>query len=150
MTTVKKHAMPTLVNVLTPFPYHIEKDAPANEAKQIMAEQDIRHLVVVDNGDICGLLTERDVLHHLNLYCANASDSELMVSDICIDRVVVADINDPLDRVLDAMVERHLGCVVVLKHGELAGIFTTTDACKQFALFLKEEFAKDSPPDIIA
>ncbi len=146
----KKHTMPNLAHVLTPFPHHIDKDAPASEAKKVMAELGIHHLIVLSNGEMYGLLTERDLLHHLNLYGARESDSELLVSDICLDRIVVADINDPLDRVLEGMVEQKLGSVVVLRNGDLAGIFTMTDACRQFADFLQEEYAAEDPPDIIA
>ncbi|MFL0798505.1 MAG: CBS domain-containing protein [Cellvibrionaceae bacterium] len=146
--------MPTLAHVLTPFPHHIEKDATAGEAKQLMADLGIHHVIVLSSGDMYGLLTERDLLHHLNLYGARESEAgtenELLVSDLCLDRIVVADINDPLDRVLEGMVAQKLGSVVVLKNGDLAGIFTMTDACKQFANFLQEEYAGEEPPDIIA
>ncbi len=54
--------------------------------------------------------------------------SELMARDPCIvdaDSTVVAAVN--------AMNERHIGCVLVQKHGKLAGIFTERDALRRVA-----------------
>ena len=37
------------------------------------------------------------------------------------------------DRVLLHMADEHIGCALVVKDGRLAGIFTTTDACRVFS-----------------
>jgi len=145
---MSKKSMPTLAHVLTPFPYHIDKQASVTEAQALMLEHDIRHLIVMSDGDIDGLLSERDIQKHTGL--GQSQHDELTVSDICVNRVVVADIHDPLDRILDAMAEQHLGSVVVLKNGELSGIFTNIDACRNFSLSLKEQYRPETPPDIIA
>jgi acetoin utilization protein AcuB len=52
---------------------------------------------------------------------------------------------DPLDRVLDAMTEKRLGSVLVLKEGELAGVFTASDACQLLAELLRDQF-HPAPP----
>jgi hypothetical protein len=48
------------------------------------------------------------------------------------------------------MAERRLGSVVVLRKGELAGIFTTVDACHYFAHFLQKVCTHNDIPDIVA
>jgi acetoin utilization protein AcuB len=141
--------MPTLATVLTPFPYHIDKRAPITAARDAMQKHDIHHLVVMTEGDIYGLLSIRDIDQHQQLF-NSPSDSVLTVEDICTHRTVVADIHDPLDKILDAMAEGHHESVIVLRDGELAGIFTTTDVCAHFSQALKTRFAKVDPPDIIA
>lgn len=145
---MSKKSMPTLAHVLTPFPHHIDKQAAIADAEAMMLEHDIRHLIVMNDGDIDGLLSERDIQKHTGLGQNNRDG--LTVSDICVNTVVVADIHDPLDKILDAMAEQHLGSVVVLKNGELSGIFTNIDACKSFSIYLKEQFQPDTPPDMIA
>ena len=141
--------MPTLASVLSPFPYHIDYMSSVIEAKSSMTTHDIRHLVVMKDGDIYGLLSDRDIQHHSALYGIE-KNTELLVNDICDDNAVVADIHDPIDKILEAMSEKQLGSVVVLRDGELAGIFTTTDACKHFAKHLREHYSNDSIPDITA
>lgn len=140
---------PTMAAVLTPFPYHIESCAALTEAAKLMKEHHLHHLVVMEKGDITGVLSERELQHHSAIYGIKPND-ELLVGDLCSQTIIAADINDPLDKVLEAMVEKHLGSVVVLREGELAGIFTTTDACVHFSRLLKETYHPDDIPDISA
>lgn len=140
--------IPSLASVLTPFPYHIESSAPVKEAEALMKEHNIRHLIVMEDGDIYGVLSDRELQHHGSLYGMD-KNSELSVNDICTNNIIVADLHDPLDKVLDVMAEKQLGCIVALREGELAGIFTTTDACKHYARYLREQLGHDNP-DIVA
>jgi acetoin utilization protein AcuB len=146
MTTTE---LPRLVSVITPFPFHVESSDSIDNARQLMTEHRIRHLIVMKDGDISGLLSERELQHHAAIY-GNSSDNNLTVEDICASNIVIADIHDPLDKVLDVMAEERLGCVVVLRDGELAGIFTTTDVCHYFALCLRSKWPNKDIPDIVA
>lgn len=135
--------------VLTPFPYHIESSAALSEAVTVMEQHQLHHLVVMENKDISGVLSERELQHHSAVYGIKPND-EILVGDICSQRIIAADINDPLDMVLEAMVEQRLSAVVILREGELAGIFTTTDACVYLSRYLRETYHPDEIPDIIA
>lgn len=141
--------LPTLAAVVTPFPYHIDYAATLGEARQLMDQHAIHHLVVMKAGDIYGVLSDRELQHHGSLY-GMAKNNTLVVGDVCSANVIVADIHDPLDRVLDIMADKHLGSIVVLREGSLAGIFTTTDVCRFFARFLQQTFRSDGTPDIVA
>lgn len=143
-----KAKIPTLKTLMSAFPLHIDCNLPLDEAEQLMREKAIHHLVVTRDDGSFSLVSERDLQHHQALY-GNQPSSELLVNDICVDAVICADINDPLDLVLEAMAERHLGSVVVLREGELAGIFTTTDACRHFAALLRDQAGTEGP-DLIA
>ena len=35
------------------------------------------------------------------------------------------------------MAQNHIGCALVVKNGRLAGIFTTTDACRHYSELLR-------------
>jgi CBS domain-containing protein len=48
----------------------------------------------------------------------------------------------PLDEVTSEMATRHVGSAVVLRHGKLAGIFSTVDACRLLAEFLRDRFSE--------
>lgn len=147
---MSKPGAPTIKTLMSPFPYHIHPQASLTEAQKLMQEKNIHHLVVILDNSAYGLLSERDLQHHQALYGNTTRNGELMVGDICAEQAVCADINDPLERVLEAMAERHLGSVVILREGELAGIFTTTDACKAFARHLREQYSSTDNPDLIA
>ena len=138
------HAIPQIVAVMTPFPYHVRTDTPLAQVEATMAEHGIRHLPVVDGDDVVGIISDRD-LKHLSTWGHHAGEeSELIAGDLCAHRPYLADVSDPLDRVLDAMEEKRLGAVIVLKQGELAGIFTATDACRLLAHKLRKD--QGQPP----
>jgi acetoin utilization protein AcuB len=136
---MKPDPMPKLLSYMTPFPYSVDANASVVVANELMQKYDIRHLPVQENGDIVGLLSERD-LEHAVRFGESLAASELLVRDVCSSDVVVADSHDPLDKVLEAMAERRLGSIVVCHFGELAGIFTATDACRYFAVLLQQQY----------
>jgi CBS domain-containing protein len=138
---------PTLLTVMTPFPHHVDSQMTVKDAKKFMAVKDVRHLVVMRDGEFESIVSDRDLQHAGSIY-GSENESEILIADICPSKVVIADIHDPLDVVLEAMAERHLGSVVAMKDGEPAGIFTTTDACHYFAELVRK-MGKDIP-DIVA
>jgi acetoin utilization protein AcuB len=135
--------IPAIKAVMTAFPYSIDIGAPVSEALAYMDEHDMRHLPVTRDDQLMGVLTQRDI----KLYLAQAdTDRELdsiSISEIHMDKPYVVDLDQRLDTVLLEMVERHVNSALVTRHGRLAGVFTTTDACRTFAEHLREQF---SPP----
>ncbi len=130
--------MPQMVSVMTPFPHYIDVNEPAYKAEEMMKEYQFRHLPVLDEDTIESIITERDIARATTLGHSLKEESSLLVSDICAPRVYVADVSDPLDKILDVMSDKHIGAVIVAKDGELAGIFTDSDACKLLAGFLRD------------
>ena len=70
----------------------------------------------------------------------STESASLKVRDACVIDAYVVDLSAPLDRVLAEMAERHIGSVLVVKRGKLAGIFTSSDACNHFGRFLAQFF----------
>lgn len=137
--------MPQMVSVMTPFPYHIDANAPLAAARALMDEHSIRHLPVFEDGDIVGIVSERDIERaHIPGHPLR-EETELVVGDLCTHRPYFVDVADPLHIVLDAMAEKRLGSVLVLKEGELAGLFTAVDACHLLSQILLEQFAPQPP-----
>lgn len=137
--------IPQMVVVMTPFPQHIDARATLTAAQHMMEEHRIRHLPVFENGDVVGVISERDLARATLLGHPLRDETELVVGDLCKHRPYFVDVSDPLDRVLDALAENNLGSALVLKDGELAGIFTTVDACRLLATTLREHFPHPSP-----
>jgi acetoin utilization protein AcuB len=135
--------MPHMVAVMRPFPYHVDIRTTLAEAADLMKEHGVRHLAVMDGDVLESIISERDIERthtpgHMH------EDGHLLVGDVCPQRAFIADISDPLDRILDVMAEKRLGAVLVTKDGELVGIFTSADAFHCYAQLLREHF--DSPP----
>lgn len=139
--------MPTLLSVMTPFPHQVDIDTPLIEARRRMQAEGIHHLAVTRNGVLESILSARDI--RWADQPGHGLDSDYRVGDVCPLRAYIADVHDPLDRILDAMVETHIGAVPVTREGELVGIFTLQDACRLLSAQLKAKHP-ESPPDTVA
>lgn len=125
--------IPLLKDVMTPSPVYIDIHACVSEADALMKQHAINHLAVMDEGVLESIISDRSIKRYTLPGHKPSDDEELLVSDICPSRAFVADINDPLNKILDIMVADHISAVIVLKDGELAGIFTERDACRLLA-----------------
>ena len=143
-----KKSIPVMAAVMTPFPWHIPHDAPLSQAQAMMDEHHVRHLPVMVDGYVDTVVSVRD-LKRARPFGQPLSDEEWRVADVAAMRAYIADVGDPLDRILDVMAETHIGSVIVTKDGELAGIFTENDACRLFAQELREA-AGEPPEDDVA
>ena len=129
--------IPLLEEVMTVDTLAIAASCSLVIAEQMMSNGDVRHLAVTDESGPIGIISEQDLLR-ISLPAHPIDDDGLLVSDLLRSHHYMADISDPLDRVLDIMVSDGIDAILVLNEGELAGIFTSTDACKLLAGILKE------------
>jgi CBS domain-containing protein len=134
--------IPRVKRVMTAFPYSIKPAAPLPEAIEFMRGHGIRHLPVLDNSDVVGMLSDRDIKLVLGPDFAYPDPEKLTAGDVMQEKCYVVDLNERLDHVLAYMAEHHIGCAIITRHGKLAGMFTTSDACKSFADFLREQFRR--------
>lgn len=121
-------AIPKLSKYMTTTPFAINSEATLLEAKNVMQEKRIRHLPVIKNGKVYGLISDRDVKSVLDF--AGANPKTLRVGDICNDEPYLTQPDAPIDQVATEMAERKIGSAVVVDNGHLVGIFTATDACQ--------------------
>ena len=128
---------PSLITVMTPFPYSVHPEAPVVDAVDLMNEHDVHHLPVVSDNTVVGLLTTLDIAL---AQARGGPDADLCVGDCCEPDVYVVDLHEPLDNVLLTMADRRTDCAVVTRHGNLAGVFTAVDACTAFGKYLSENF----------
>lgn len=102
------------------------------DARALMREHQIRHLVVVEeDGALAGIVSERDLSV---LECYRDVDPNV----VCVEEAMalapyrVAP-TAPLSEVADTMAEWRYGSAVVMDDGKVAGVFTTTDALRALA-----------------
>jgi acetoin utilization protein AcuB len=115
---------------MTAGPYVIGSDEPLEKAKQIMREQEIRHLPVLENGAPVGLLSARDIgfLERLPGVVGSVSVAQV------IDRgLYTVGPDTALADAARAMADGKLGYAVVVQEGRVIGIFTVTDALRALA-----------------
>jgi len=132
--------MPAIESYITRQPWTVRSSAHISVARQLMREHKIRHVPVLEAGKLVGIVSERDLLllgKLLGESSADATVEEAMTQD-----VFCAPLDAAADGVVEHMAERKLGsCVVVDKHDNVVGIFTTVDALQFFADVLRRATA---------
>lgn len=128
---------PTIKTAMTAFPYSVDIKAPIDEAQAFMREHKIRHLPVTEDGVLIGVVTDRDIKLLLGPDFDYPEPKELRVADAMVEETYVVDLNTPLVEVVKHMAEHRVGSALVTRKGKLAGVFTSTDACRAFAEVLE-------------
>lgn len=131
--------VPAIEAVMTPLPISVGIEARIAEARELMADHDIRHLPVTDGGELVGVVTQRDIGLVLDPERDLPFDQELRVRTICMSDAYVVAPETPLDEVVEEMARRRIGSALVARHGRLLGIFTATDACRLYAEALRRD-----------
>jgi CBS domain-containing protein len=134
---------PKLKNVMTPFPYSVDAEAPIDAAVEFMRQHKIRHLPVTTKGALTSLVSDRDIKLVLGPDFAYPSNRELKVRDAMVKDCYIVDLATPLAAVLRHLAAQRIGSAVVTRRGKLAGVFTTNDACRAFADYLDDVAAVD-------
>ena len=139
--------MPTIGAAMTPFPRFVTGDTPISEVEELMASLGIRHVPVQEEGRVVGVVSKPEVGRLVGPSSTSADKQTILARDAMTHDPYVTEIGTPLAQVLHEMARRQLGSAVVLKHGKLAGIFSTTDACAVLAHVLDERFPPGDPDD---
>lgn len=119
-------------------PIWIEASLPLGEAKELMREKGIRHLPVMCDGKVLGILSERDIKATDQLLSSEAK--ALKVSDVCHHKPHVTRPEATLREVAREMAEHKVGSMIVMDGAQLVGIFTAVDACAALADILGQRY----------
>ncbi|MFB6208866.1 MAG: cyclic nucleotide-binding/CBS domain-containing protein [Candidatus Nanohaloarchaea archaeon] len=131
--------------VMTDGVIAIEKDKSIVEAANLLSEEEIRGLVVVDNGEAVGVIVCRDIVYEVVANGENPSGKT--VEDVMSTDLIVAEENEVLDDIAMAMVKNNISRVPVVRDDMLVGILTQSDIIRAwpgFAEIIGEERELDA------
>jgi CBS domain-containing protein len=140
--------IPMVASAMTPFPCWIDIGDSLRRARGLMVEHQIRHLPVMQERSLVGVLSDRDLKRALDPTLGLPPEDELFVRDAYVSDPYVVDSSTALDVVLEHMAAHHVGSALVTSHGRLAGIFTATDACRLYCDHLRKLFPARSGEDV--
>lgn len=123
--------IPMISKYMTTTPHSIGAEQPIAKAHQIMKENNIRHLPVLHNSQLKGVLSDRDIKLALSLNGVNAETTT--VSEISSEEVFLVEPTAKLDDVVKIMADKKIGSVLIVDNHRLVGIFTTIDALNALA-----------------
>ena len=103
----------------------IEKDQTVLQAAQLMKENDISFLVIVENGDPIGVLTERDFVQK---FCIeNKKSDTIMISEIMSYKFRWVEPTTEIEDAIQKMLNNNIRRLLVLDNQKLVGVITQTD-----------------------
>ena len=108
--------------------YTVQPDELLAKATQIMAEKDIGSLVVMEHGDLVGMLTFREVIN-----CIVKNGGEIggtLVRAAMDDHPLICTSETELDEVRRMMLDRHARYMPVLNQKLLMGVISFYDVAK--------------------
>lgn len=121
----------TIGDVMTPQPLTIGREQTLVTAHKMMAENGIRHLPVLEHGDLVGVVSQRDLYFVETI--AGVDKFADKVEDAMSSDARKFEPLAPLSEVAREMFENRLGCAVVVERDRVVGIFTAMDALRILA-----------------
>jgi len=111
-------------DVMTDRIVSIAPDADVADAREKLRMNDIRHLVVIENHQAIGVISDRDL--------AGRGD-DARVSEVMTRSVATIAPRATLRQAAGKMEGRTIGCLLVIDRGKVAGIVTTSDLLRALA-----------------
>lgn len=99
------------------------------EALKLMAEKDVGALLVLDEGEIVGIISERDYARKVVLEGKNSM--VVPISEIMTTRVVYISPEHSLEECMAVMTDKHIRHLPVLENDQLVGIISIGDVVKE-------------------
>jgi CBS domain-containing protein len=108
--------------------WSVEPDATVFEALQRMAEKEVGALVVMQDTQIVGLMSERDYARKIILH-GRASPTTL-VKEIMTSPVVYIHLDQAIEECMSLITEKRIRHLPVLENGKLVGLISIGDIVK--------------------
>jgi CBS domain-containing protein len=127
-------------DLMTAKPITVAPGTPMLEARQRMVEERIRHLVVVEDGRVAGIVTDRDIRLNLpspatslSVWEINFLLARLTVGNVMTSTVLVVEPDRPIAEAARIMIDHKIGALPVVDDGQLVGILTESDFVRAMA-----------------
>ena len=108
--------------------FSIGPGASVFDALEEMAKRDVGALIVMEDGQVVGIFSERDYARKIIL--AGKSSRETPVRDIMTDRVIYARPELTLEQCLALMTDKRIRHLPVLRGDDLVGVVSIGDLVK--------------------
>lgn len=116
---------------MTPAPTTVGAGENVVEAARLMAAQDVGSLPVVDDQQLVGMITDRDLV--LQVLAKDLDPHTTPVSTVCSENPIVVGPEDSLDDALQRMARERVRRLPVVEDRRLVGILAQADVSRAAA-----------------
>jgi CBS domain-containing membrane protein len=132
--TMKNGKENVVREIMMGSPVTMKPEDTLDLANDVISLGRIRHIPVVEDGRLVGLLSERDLMgtaattiFGLKQRSKSALLKSVLVKDVMKRRVVTVKPDTSIKETARLMKEKKIGCVPVVNEGNLVGLVTTTN-----------------------
>jgi CBS domain-containing protein len=115
--------------VMTPAPETIQADRPASEAAKKMKEADAGMIPVMEDGNLLGTVTDRDIA--LRVVAEDRDPQSTTVGEIASRDIVTVQPDEDLDDALQKMAKHQVRRLPVVEDGRLVGVVAQADVARE-------------------
>jgi acetoin utilization protein AcuB len=130
----------TVRDLMTAKPIAVPPDTPMLDARRLMQEERVRHLLVTRERRLVGIVTDRDIRLNLPSRATSLSVWEmsyllarLTVGEVMKRDVVVVGPEDDARRAARLLLDHKIGALPVVDGEQVIGIVTEADFVRAFA-----------------
>ena len=117
-----------LLEAKAPEIFAVRPDAPVLDAVRQMAEKHVGALLVMDAGQLVGIISERDYARKVVLQGRSSSDTP--VRDIMTSHLITVGPTDTTDHCMQVVTESRIRHLPVVEKAGLIGMIDITDVCR--------------------
>lgn len=119
--------------------FSVSPETTVFAALEIMAEKNIGALLVMENGKLAGIFSERDYARKIILKGKISKDT--LLSEVMTSKLITIKPDDKLELAMEIMSEKHIRHLPVLKGEDLVGIISINDVVKAIIMEQKNRIA---------
>lgn len=105
--------------------WSVASESTVYDALKLMAEKEIGALIVIDNGAVTGILSERDYARKVVLHGKFSKD--VLVKEIMSTHVITVQPNQSLEDCMTLMVNKKIRHLPVIENNAILGIISIGD-----------------------
>jgi acetoin utilization protein AcuB len=121
-------------NWMTGKVFTVSADGYLSDALVLMREKNIKHLPVMKNGKLKGIISDRDIKEYspskatsLDIYELHYLLAKTKIKEILKNNVITTTPYTPVEEAAMVMLDSNIGCLPVLEKGDLTGIISDRD-----------------------
>lgn len=114
-----------IANKRTNAIWSVTRNHTVFQALELMAEKNIGALLVLEDGELVGIFSERDYARKVILQGRASRDT--LINDVMTNRVITVETDQQIEDCMHIMSEKHIRHLPVNEEGKLIGIISIND-----------------------